>query len=112
MKEIKEYLSSPPVLSKTEPKECLLVYLAVLKITESAVLVREDIVMQSQIYYISRTFIDAKMRYPHLEKLALALVIALRKLVSIFQCHPIPIVISFPLRSIPHKPEMSRRLAK
>nr|XP_016456464.1 PREDICTED: uncharacterized protein LOC107780436 [Nicotiana tabacum] len=53
-----------------------------------------------------------KPRYPHLEKLALALVVASRKLRPYFQCRPIKVVTTFPLRSILHKPELSGHLAK
>ncbi|XP_019258643.1 PREDICTED: uncharacterized protein LOC109236867 [Nicotiana attenuata] len=66
LRKLKAYLSSPPLLVKADPGECLLVYLAVSEVAVSAVLVRENQ--------------DAKTRYPHLEKLALALVVASRKL--------------------------------
>ncbi|XP_070046594.1 uncharacterized protein [Nicotiana tomentosiformis] len=42
MKELKKYLSSPPLLSKQKEGETLLVYLTVSEIAVSAVLVRED----------------------------------------------------------------------
>ncbi|XP_019246363.1 PREDICTED: uncharacterized protein LOC109226013 [Nicotiana attenuata] len=55
---------------------------------------------------------DAETRYPHLEKLALALISLSRKLKPYFQCHCICVLITYPLRSILHKPELSGRLAK
>lgn len=61
-------------------EECLLVYLVISKVAVSAVLVREDKGTQSPIYYISKTLIQAEMRYPYLEKLALDVVITSRKL--------------------------------
>ena len=63
-------------------------------------------------YYVSRTLGDAETRYPHLEKLALALVSASRKLKPYFQCHPICVVTTYPLKNIMHKPELSGRLTK
>ncbi|XP_013632750.1 PREDICTED: uncharacterized protein LOC106338279 [Brassica oleracea var. oleracea] len=48
----------------------------------------------------------------HLEKLALALIVADRKLWPYFQAHPVVVVTSFPIKLILHKPEVSRRLAK
>ncbi|XP_019241234.1 PREDICTED: uncharacterized protein LOC109221226 [Nicotiana attenuata] len=111
-KQLKAYLSSPPLLVKANPGECLLVYLAVSEVAVSAVLVRKDKGTQSPIYYISKTLIDAETRYPHLEKLALALVVVARKLRPYFQCHPIKVITTFPLRGVLHKPELSGRLAK
>ncbi|XP_059315393.1 uncharacterized protein LOC132066002 [Lycium ferocissimum] len=74
--------------------------------------VREDEGKQSPICYVSKTLLDAETRYPHLEKLALALIQAARKLRQYFQSHPIVVVTTFPLRSILHRPELSGRLAK
>ncbi|XP_070042763.1 uncharacterized protein [Nicotiana tomentosiformis] len=44
--------------------------------------------------------------------MALALVVAARKLRPYFLCHPIVVVTTFPLWNILHKPELSGRLAK
>ncbi|XP_075098893.1 uncharacterized protein LOC142175796 [Nicotiana tabacum] len=78
----------------------------------SAVLVREDKGKQSLIYYVSKSLLDAKTRYLHLQKLALALIMASRNLWPYFQCHPISVVTAYPLRNILHKKELSGRLAK
>lgn len=86
-------------------------YLAVSEVVVSAVLVRENEGTQFPIYYINKTLVDAETRYPHLEKLALALVVASRKLRPYFQCHPIKMVTTFPLRDILHKPKLWVRLA-
>nr|XP_009799615.1 PREDICTED: uncharacterized protein LOC104245668 [Nicotiana sylvestris] len=112
LRKLKAYLSLPPLLVKADLGERLLVYLAVSEVIVSAVLVRKNECMQSPICYISKTLIDAETRYPHLEKLALALVVASRKLRPYFQCHPIKVVTTFPLRGIVHKPELLGRLAK
>ncbi|XP_075085005.1 uncharacterized protein LOC142168245 [Nicotiana tabacum] len=55
---------------------------------------------------------DAETRYPHLKKLALALIMASRKLRPYFQYHPISVVTAYPLRNILHKQKLSGRLAK
>lgn len=55
---------------------------------------------------------DAETQYPHLEKLALALIMASRKLRPYFQYHHISIVTAYPLQNILHKQELSGRLAK
>ena len=51
-------------------------------------------------------------RYSHLEKLALALIVAARKLRPYFQAHPIVVVTSFPVKLVFHKPEVFGCLAK
>ncbi|KAL5556089.1 hypothetical protein UlMin_038325 [Ulmus minor] len=83
--DLKRYLTSPPLLSKPKDGEQLYIYLAVSEGAVSAVL---------------------------LEKLALALVTAARKLRPYFQCHPITVYTTYPLKSILHKPELSGRLTK
>ncbi|XP_070025279.1 uncharacterized protein [Nicotiana sylvestris] len=82
------------------------------EITISRVLVREEQGTQFPVYYVSRTLGEAETRYPHLEKLALALISASRKLKPYFQCHPISVLTAYPLRNILHKPELSGQLAK
>ncbi|XP_057811617.1 uncharacterized protein LOC131025850 [Salvia miltiorrhiza] len=109
LKQLKQYLTSPPL-----PKnhETLLVYLAVSDTAVSAVLVREEERKQSPIYYVSKSLLDAETRYSQLEKLALALVHAAKKLRPYFQCHPIVVATTYPLKAILHKPELSGRLTK
>ncbi|XP_056864067.1 uncharacterized protein LOC130511206 [Raphanus sativus] len=77
-----------------------------------AVLVREEGRKQHPIYYVSKSLLDAETHYSHLEKLALALVNAARKLRPYFQAHQIVVVTSFPIKAVLHKPEVSGRLAK
>ena len=61
---------------------------------------------------MSKSLLDAETRYSQLEKLALALITAARKLRLYFQSHPITVLTSFPLKNILHKPELSGRLTK
>ncbi|XP_075099519.1 uncharacterized protein LOC142176288 [Nicotiana tabacum] len=83
LKNLKTYLSNPPLLAKPKVGERLLIYLAVSEVAVSVVLVCEDQ--------------DAEMWYPQLEKLALALIMASRKLRPYFQCHLIAVVTVYPL---------------
>ena len=79
-KELKGLLAMPHVLSKLEPEEELSLYLSVMDNTLSVVLVQEEDKSQRPIYFASKTFQGAKIRYQKIEKLALALMMAARKL--------------------------------
>lgn len=84
------------LLSKPLPGERLIIYLSVSPNFASAVLIREKEARQHLVYYISKAMVDAEKRYPQLEKLDLALVMASRKLKPYFQSHNIIVVTSFP----------------
>ncbi|KAL5580502.1 hypothetical protein UlMin_012944 [Ulmus minor] len=112
LQDLKRYLTSPPLLSKPKDGEQLYIYLAVSEGAVSAVLVREEEGKQFPVYYVSKSLLDAETRYTQLEKLVLALVTAARKLRPYFQCHPITVYTTYPLKSILHKPELSGRLTK
>ena len=86
---LKKYLSSPPLLSPSRPREELYLYIVVSQAAVSAALVREEGGSQWPAYFISRAFRGAEERYPRIEKLAFALVTAARKLKPYFQAHTI-----------------------
>ncbi|PON72858.1 Ribonuclease H, partial [Parasponia andersonii] len=77
-----------------------------------AALIREESNIQRPVYYVSKRLLDAETRYPDMEKLALALVIASRKLQPYFHAHSIRVFTNFPLRQVLQKPETSGRLLK
>jgi hypothetical protein len=62
------------------------------------------------VYYTSKAFQGAEERYPAMEKLALALVIAARKLRPYFQSHKIIVLTNHPLRKAMKKPDVAGRL--
>ncbi|CAA0805864.1 Rho GTPase-activating protein 7, partial [Striga hermonthica] len=109
---IKETLISPPTLQNPKPEEMLFLYLGVSETAISAVLIREEGLLQSPIYYVSKALHDAELRYPPMEKLAFALVMAARKLRPYFQEHSITVRTSYPLRQILHRPDTSGRMVK
>ena len=86
---MKEHLGKPPLLSKPMAREVLSLYLAVSEHVVSSVLIHEEEKVQLPVYYTSKRLLDAKMRYPQMEKLALALVVTSRKLRHYFQAHSI-----------------------
>lgn len=104
---LKEYLSQPLLLSKPQPREDLYLYLAVSSAAVNAMLIREEGGIQLPVYYIRHSMVLAKMRYPSLEKLALALLVASQKLRPYFQAHLVIVYISHPLRQVLHYPEAS-----
>ena len=81
---MKKYLSSPPLLSSFRRGEELYLYIAVSQAAISAALVREEEGSQRPVYFISRAFRGAEERYHKIEKLAFALVTAVRKLKPYF----------------------------
>ena len=64
-------------------------YLAVSETAISAALIREEDIKQLPVYYVSKAFQRAEFRYPRIEKIAFALIVASRKLRQYFQKNPI-----------------------
>ena len=91
---MKKYLVQGPILSASKPSGDLFMYLSVSEHAVSTMLLRDQGVQQP-IYYISKTLVDAKMRYLPLKKLALALGHATRKLPHYF--HTVYVLIEYPL---------------
>ena len=97
---LKEYLSKPPLLSKPIKGKPLYLYLVVMEYAILGALVREEEKVQWPVYFINKRLIDAKTRYPEMEKLALAFVIASRKLKPYFHSHTIRVLTNYPLRQV------------
>ncbi|XP_019087469.1 PREDICTED: uncharacterized protein LOC109127325 [Camelina sativa] len=79
---------------------------------KDGVLVRDDRGDQRPIFYTSKALNDAESRYPTLEKLALAVIVAARKLQPYFKSHSVVVFTDQPLRTILHSPLQSRRMTK
>ena len=77
---LKEHLECPPLLSKPIEGKKLYLYLAISEEAVSTALVREEEKIQWHVYYVSKRLLDAETRYLELEKLALALMAASKKL--------------------------------
>lgn len=78
--DLKAHFSQPPILAKLEGDEYLILYLATTKHAISSVLVREERTQMKPIYYGSKRLLGEKSRYTVMERLALCLVHASRKL--------------------------------
>ena len=87
-------------------------YLVVSEEAVSAALVREEEKIQWLVYYVSKRLLDVETRYPELEKLALTLVVASRKLRPYFHAHSIEMLTNYPLCQVLQKLETSGRLLK
>ena len=103
--DLKAYLTAALLLSSSIPCEELYLYLTVSPHAVSSVLVREERKIQKSVYYTSRALRGAERRYPMMEKLAFALVMASRKLRHYFQAHVINVLTDHPLNKAINKLE-------
>ena len=87
-------------------------YLAVSATTVSAALIHEENKKQLPIYYISQAFQGAEAKYPRIEKMAFALIVASRKLRPYFQANPILEMIDQPIKKSMNKPDAVGRMVQ
>ena len=101
--DLKSYLASLPILSRPKPEEDLYMYLVVFDHAVSSILLRHQKGIQRPVYYLNKTLVDVETRYLSLEKMALALVHAIRKLPHYFQAHMVWVLTKYPLQSLLEK---------
>jgi len=109
---LKEYLGKPPVLCKPEKGADLALYISVTEHAVSSVLVRESGGDQKPVYFVSKVLHGAEVRYPTIEKAALAIVVSAWRLRHYFQNHSVKVMTNLPIRYILQKPDISGRLVK
>src|SRR3954464_12898453 len=118
LKQLKEILSSAPILAAPEPGEPLLIYMAATNWVISIIVVVErkepwhEYGVQRPVYYVSEVLIESKQRYPHYQKIAYGVFLASRKLRHYFQEHPITVVSKTPLSDIINNSDATGRVAK
>ncbi|XP_030941987.1 uncharacterized protein LOC115967014 [Quercus lobata] len=110
--ELKQYLSSPPLLSPSKEGENLYLYLAVSASAVSAALIREEGKKQLPVYYVSQAFQGAEFIYPRIEKIVFPLIVASRKLRQYFQSNPILVMTDQPIEKSMNKPEAAGRMVQ
>ncbi|XP_021732042.1 uncharacterized protein LOC110698832 [Chenopodium quinoa] len=110
--QLRDHLAQLPTLARPVVGETLYLYVAVSPTAVSAVLLKEEEKIQQPIYFVSHTLTDAESRYPLLEKIAYAVVVAARKLRPYFDSHQIVVLTDQPLEKVLGKVEKSGRLTK
>ncbi|XP_056698534.1 uncharacterized protein [Spinacia oleracea] len=110
--QLKAHLSTIPKLVSPLAGETLYLYLGITEYALSAVLVAEREKQQHPVYFISHAFRGAEAKYPLIEKLVYALVMASRKLKPYFQAHPIKVLTSQPLRKVIESRNHSNRMTE
>ena len=78
----------------------------------SAALIKEENKVQLPVYYVSQTFQGAEARYPRIEKITFALIMALRKIRPYFQANPIIVMTNQPIKKAMNKPEAAGRMVQ
>ena len=110
--QLKQYLSRPPIMSSPVVDEVLFAYIAVTFYAISFVLIRVDSGIQRPVYYVSKLFNEAEVRYLPLEKAILVVVHATRKLPHYFQAYIVVVLTQLPLKSILRSADYIGRVAK
>ena len=98
--QVKRHLANLPRLASVVLGEKLSVYLAASQHAVNSVLTKEVVGEQLPVYYASHILNGPEERYLPLEKLALVLVLASRKLRPYFQAHTIEVITDQPLRQV------------
>nr|XP_009383140.1 PREDICTED: uncharacterized protein LOC103970956 [Musa acuminata subsp. malaccensis] len=110
--QVKRHLANLPRLASVVLGEKLNVYLAASQHAVSSVLTKEVAGEQLPVYYANHVLNGPEEQYPSLEKLALALVLASRKLRPYFEAHTIEVITDQPLRQVLSKFDVAGRLLK
>ena len=110
--ELKHYLSNPPLLSSSKEGENLYLYLAISATAISAILIREEDKKQPSVYYVNQAFQGAEAKYPRIEKIAFALIVASRKLRPYFQANPILVMMDQLIKKSMNKLEAAGRMVQ
>ncbi|KAK2425775.1 hypothetical protein QL285_024519 [Trifolium repens] len=107
---LKEFLSSPPVLTRPRQGTPLTLYLAVSDSALSSALVQEVGGEEKPVYFVSKTLRGAELRYQKLEKLSLAVIVPARRLRQYFQSHKVIVKTDYPIKQVLKKPDLAGRM--
>jgi ribonuclease HI len=118
LQDLKHHLQSPPVLTAPLPGEDLLLYIAATThVVSSAIIVERGeeghaFGVQRPIYFVSEVLSESKIRYPAVQKLLYAILIASRKLRYYFNEHKITVITDFLLTGILHNQDATGCISK
>ncbi|RDX80344.1 Retrovirus-related Pol polyprotein from transposon 17.6, partial [Mucuna pruriens] len=107
---LKAMLATSPILVRPEPGQPLYLYISVTKAAISSVLIQEKGMEQYLVYFISKTLQGPEKRYQKIERGALALVIASRRLCPYFQSFSIIVRTDLPVQQVLRKPDLAGRM--
>ncbi|XP_021757954.1 uncharacterized protein LOC110722990 [Chenopodium quinoa] len=107
---VRNHLRSLPTIARPEKGEVMQLYISASPKTVAAVLIVERKKQQKPIYFVSHVLNAAERIYPVIEKMALTVVVAARKLRPYFDAHPIEVLTNHPLEKSLHKMDTSGRL--
>jgi len=107
---VKTFLSSLPVLHRPSTGAILFLYLSITSNAMSSVLVQASNSGEKPIYFVSKVFKGAEIRYEKTEILALVVVITARKLRPYFQSHKIVVKTNYPIKQVLGKPDLAGRM--
>ena len=75
-------------------------------------MIREENKVQLPVYYVSQAFQGAEARYPCIENITFALIVASRKLCPYFQANPIIVMMDQPIKKAMNKPEAAGQMVQ
>jgi hypothetical protein len=115
---LKEFLTSPPVLTAPQKDDVLFLYVAATDHVVSTVIVveREEpghvYKVQRSVYFISEVLNESKSRYPQIQKLIYAILITSQKLKYYFDGYRVVVKTNFPLGDIIRIKDANGRIIK
>ncbi|GJY90928.1 reverse transcriptase domain-containing protein [Tanacetum coccineum] len=112
LKNMKKCIAELPMVTAPKPKEELIMYLYAAREAVSAVLLTKRDSRQILIYFVNRALQTPEINYNTMEKVALVLVHATRRLRRYFQAHPVAVIMDQPIKQILSRPENTGRMLK